>query len=311
MAAGSSCPANLGSPDDLAPALAAGAEGSGLVRTEFLFQDRHTAPDVDDQTAFYVQVLEAFPGHRVVFRTMDVGADKPLTFVDRDAERNPALGLRGIRLHLARPELFQTQLRALLRARAAVADRAAGRMAIMFPPVAKLSELIAARAHLDAVAADEGIDLDGLEVGIMIEVPSAVLGAARLAFHVDLFSIATNDLLQYTFAVDQLHGGVADIADPLEPDVLQLIGQVIQAGHDRGAWVGVCGEAASAPLIAAAFVGFGADELSMTRVAIPEVKDKLRSLTNEQCRTAITQALADSQDADQVRAALEAALAPS
>ncbi|MFU8840191.1 MAG: phosphoenolpyruvate--protein phosphotransferase [Nitriliruptoraceae bacterium] len=300
--------ANLGSPDDLAPALAAGAEGSGLVRTEFLFQDRRTEPDVDDQVGFYVQVLEAFPGRRVVFRTMDVGADKPLAFVDRDAEENPALGLRGIRLHLARPELFRTQLRALLRARAAVTDRDAGRMAIMFPLVAKLSELTAARAHLDAVAAEEGIDLDELEVGIMIEVPSAALGAARLAEHVDFFSIGTNDLLQYTFAVDRLHGGVADIADPFEPDVLQLIGDVIAAGHDGGAWVGICGEAASEPLIAAALVGLGADELSMTRVAIPEVKDTLRNLTLAQCRTAVQQALADSQDADEVRRALTEAL---
>jgi phosphoenolpyruvate-protein phosphotransferase len=296
--------ANLGSPDDLEPALAAGAEGSGLVRTEFLFQDRRTEPNVDDQVAFYVQVLEAFPGHRVVFRTMDIGADKPLAFVDRDAEENPALGLRGIRLHLARPELFRTQLRALLRARAAVSDHDAGRMAIMFPLIAKLSELIAARAHLDAVADEEGIDLDDLEVGMMIEVPSAALGAARLAKHVDFFSIGTNDLLQYTFAVDRLHGGVADIADPFEPDVLHLIAKVIQAGHDGGAWVGVCGEAASEPLIAAALVGLGADELSMTRVAIPEVKDTLRKLTLERCRTAVQEALARGEDAEQVRTIL-------
>lgn len=302
--------ANIGSPDDLVAALAAGAEGSGLVRTEFLFQDRPTEPDVDDQAGFYVQVLEAFPGRRVVFRTMDVGADKPLAFVDRDAEANPALGLRGIRLHLARPQLFRTQLRALLRAREAVADRDAGRMAIMFPLVATLSELIEARGHLDAVAIEEGIDLDGLEVGIMIEVPSAALGAARLAEHVHFFSIGTNDLLQYTFAVDRLHGGVADIADPFEPDVLKLIGDVIEAGHAGGAWVGICGEAASEPLIAAALVGLGADELSMTRIAIPEVKDELRNLTLRQCRAAVTQALADSRDATQVRAALEAALAP-
>lgn len=312
--------ANLGSPDDLAPALAAGAEGSGLVRTEFLFQDRRTAPDVDDQFSFYVEVLEAFPGQRVVFRTMDVGADKPLAFVDRDAEENPALGLRGIRLHLARPELFRTQLRALLRARAAVAegqgDREAGgeaggeagRMAIMFPLVAKLAELTEARAHLAAVAEEEGVDLDGLEVGIMIEVPSAALGAARLAPHVDFFSIGTNDLLQYTFAVDRLHGGVADIADPLEPDVLRLIGDVITAGHDHDAWVGVCGEAASEPVIAAALVGLGADELSMTRVAIPEVKDTLRQLTREQCRSAVEQALAMCDDAGHVRDRLTALL---
>ncbi len=134
--------ANLGSPEDLPAAAAAGAEGSGLVRTEFLFQERRTEPSIDDQVGFYVEVLRAFPGHRVVFRTMDVGADKPLPFVERDAEENPALGLRGIRLHLARPEFLRAQLTALLRARAAVAE-------------------------------EEGVDLSGIEVGVMIEVPSA------------------------------------------------------------------------------------------------------------------------------------------
>jgi phosphoenolpyruvate-protein phosphotransferase len=300
--------ANLGSPDDLEAAVVAGAEGSGLVRTEFLFQDRRTEPDVEDQVGFYTQVLDAFPGHRVVFRTMDVGADKPLAFVDRDAEENPALGLRGIRLHLARPELFRTQLRALLQARAEVADRDAGRMAIMFPLVAKVSEVTAARAHLEAVAGEEEADLTDLEVGVMIEVPSAALSAARIAAHVDFLSIGTNDLLQYLFAVDRLHGGVADIADPLEPDVLRLLGDVVAAGHDHDAWVGVCGEAASDPLIAAALVGLGVDELSMTRVAIPEVKDTLARLTREQCHDAVEQALATAGDAADVRAALEAAL---
>jgi phosphoenolpyruvate-protein phosphotransferase len=302
--------ANLGSPEDLEVAVAAGAEGSGLVRTEFLFQDRRTEPNVEDQVGFYTQVLEAFPGHRVVFRTMDIGADKPLAFVDRDAEENPALGLRGIRLHLARPELFRTQLRALLRAREEVADRDAGRMAIMFPLVATLGELTAARAHLEAVATEEDVDLEGLEVGMMVEVPSAALGAARLAPHVDFFSIGTNDLLQYLFAVDRLHGGVADIADVLEPDVLRLLGEVIAAGHAHDAWVGICGEAASDPLIAAALVGLGADELSMTRVAIPEVKDTLAKLTLDACSAAVEQALASARDAGEVRAALGAGLVP-
>lgn len=303
--------ANLGSPDDLPAAIAAGAEGSGLVRTEFLFQEQRTEPSVEDQIGFYLQVLEAFPGHRVVFRTMDIGADKPLPFVERDAEENPALGLRGIRLHLARPELFRTQLRALLRARAAVADTDAGRLAIMFPLVAKVSEVVEARAHLEAVATEEGIDLDDLEVGVMIEVPSAALAAQHLAAHVDFFSIGTNDLLQYLFAVDRLQGEVADIADPFEPDVLGLIGQVIDAGHAHDAWVGVCGETASDPLIAAALVGLGANELSMTRAAIPEVKDALANLTLAQCQEAVRDALATGRDGQQVRATLEAALSPS
>lgn len=300
--------ANIGSPNDLAAAVEAGAEGSGLVRTEFLFQEQRTAPSVDDQVGFYVEVLRAFPGHRVVFRTMDIGADKPLPFVERDPEDNPALGLRGIRLHLARPELLHEQLRALLRARAAVADEPAARLAIMFPLVASAEELVRARAHLTTVAAEEGVELDDLEVGAMVEVPSAALGAARLAEHADFLSIGTNDLLQYLFAVDRLHGGVAHIADPCDPIVLQLVGQVIEAGHANDAWVGVCGEAASDPLIAAALVGLGADELSMTRVAIPEVKDALARLDLGACQRAVRTALESGRNAAEVRAALGATL---
>jgi phosphoenolpyruvate-protein phosphotransferase len=303
--------ANIGSSDDLGVAVEAGAEGSGLVRTEFLFQERRTAPSVDDQVGFYVEVLRAFPGHRVVFRTMDVGADKPLPFVRRDPEENPALGLRGIRLHLARPELFRDQLRALLRAREAVADGPAGRLAIMFPLVAVADELRRARTELDTVADEEGIDTEGLEVGVMVEVPSAALSAARLAEHADFLSIGTNDLLQYLFAADRLQGGVADLADICEPDVLALVGRVIADGHAGGAWVGVCGEAASDPVVAAALVGLGVDELSMTRVAIPEVKDTLRGLTVERCRAAVDTALAEHGDAAGVRASLEAQLLTS
>ncbi|MFP4635297.1 MAG: phosphoenolpyruvate--protein phosphotransferase [Nitriliruptoraceae bacterium] len=301
--------ANIGSPQDLPPAIEAGAEGSGLVRTEFLFQERRSAPSVDVQVGFYVEVLRAFPGQRVVFRTMDVGADKPLPFVERDPEDNPALGLRGIRLHLARPDLLRDQLRALLRARAAVADEDAGKLAVMFPLVATARELSAAREHLVEVAAEEGIDLDELEVGAMVEVPSAALGAARIAEHADFLSIGSNDLLQYLFAVDRLHGGVAELANPFEPDALALFGQVVEAGHANGAWVGVCGEAASDPVFAAAMVGLGVDELSMTRVAIPEVKDALGRVELETCREAVRAALAEGTDATSVRQLLEDGLA--
>jgi phosphoenolpyruvate-protein phosphotransferase (PTS system enzyme I) len=300
--------ANIGSPDDLAVAVEAGAEGSGLVRTEFLFQERRSAPSVDDQVGFYVEVLRAFPGHRVVFRTMDVGADKPLPFVQRDPEENPALGLRGIRLHLARPELLRDQLRALLRARTAVAGEPAGRLAIMFPLVAVVEELRRAREILAEVAAEEDHDLGGLEVGVMVEVPSAALGAARLATEADFLSVGTNDLLQYLFAADRLQGGVAGLADVCQPDVLTLLGQVVAAGHAAGRWVGVCGEAASDPVVAAALVGLGVDELSMTRVAIPEVKDQLRRVTTERCEAAVTDALATAGDGAEVRRMLEAAL---
>ena len=297
--------ANLGDPGDLEAAVAAGAEGSGLVRTEFLFQDRADEPSVDDQVGFYLDVLRAFPGQRVVFRTMDIGADKPLAFVARDPEENPALGLRGIRLHLARPELFRDQLRALVRAHRAIASEDAGRLAVMFPLVAVPSELLAARNLLAAAAEDEGVSLDGVEVGMMVEVPSAAIGARRFAEHVDFLSIGTNDLLQYLFAVDRLNGAVADLADACDPVALGLIGRVIADGHAGGAWVGICGEAASDPVVAAALVGLGADELSMTRVAIPEVKDVLRSLELERCRHAVHSAMEEGADGTEVRALLE------
>lgn len=265
---------NVAGRDDLAAALAAGAEGSGLVRTELLFQDRRSEPSVDEQAAYYGEVLASFPRCRVVFRTLDVGADKPLPFVVREPEPNPALGVRGIRLSLRRPKLFENQLRALLRAHR---DRPeGGTTGIMFPLVSRVDEVVAARSELRRVADDEGISLTGIEVGVMIEVPSAALAAERIAAHVDFFSVGTNDLLQYLFAVDRLVAEVADLADVCEPLVLDLIGHVVTAAEHHGAWVGVCGETASDPEVAAALVGLGVRELSMVPGALGEVKDLLR-----------------------------------
>jgi phosphoenolpyruvate-protein phosphotransferase (PTS system enzyme I) len=300
--------ANIGAIQHIPAAVEAGGEGSGLVRTEFLFLDRVTAPTIEEQVGFYAEVLRSFPGWRVVFRTMDVGADKPLPFVEREPEENPALGLRGIRLSLQRPDLFRDQLRALLRARAAVSNENAGRLAIMFPLVSTARELIRAREILDEVAAAEGTDLTGIEIGVMVEVPSAALGAGRLAEHADFLSIGTNDLLQYLFAADRLIGAVADLAEILEPDVLSLIGNVIEAGHANGAWVGVCGEAAGDPTVAAALVGLGIDELSMNRVAIPEVKDALRRVTFDDCRAAVAAAITEASDGGETRQILEGRL---
>jgi phosphotransferase system enzyme I (PtsI) len=297
--------ANIGSVDHIPAAIEAGGEGSGLVRTEFLFLGRMAAPSVEEQTKIYAEILRGFPGRRVVFRTLDAGADKPLPFVDRGAEENPALGLRGIRLSLRRPDLFRDQLRALLRARAEVADEGAGRLAIMFPLVATAAEVEGAVDTLRAVAADEGAYAEEVEVGVMIEVPSAALGAARLARHADFLSIGTNDLIQYLFAVDRLNGAVAEIGDVLDPDVLDLIRRVIEAGHANDAWVGVCGEAAGDPVVASALVGLGVDELSMTGVAIPEVKDSLRRLTLKACRDAVDEAIAEAEDAAESRRILE------
>jgi phosphoenolpyruvate-protein kinase (PTS system EI component) len=250
------------------------------VRTEFLFQEAQDEPSIDEQVAFYREVLAAFPGQRVVFRTMDVGADKPLPFVTRDPEENPALGVRGLRLGLLRPDLLTNQLRALLRARDAD-DTGQGRLAIMFPLVSTSDEVRRARAALDEAAAAEQTTLDGVEVGIMVEVPSAALAAHRIAPLVDFFSVGTNDLLQYLFAADRLVAELAGLPDAADPDVLRLLGEVIAAAHDHGAWVGVCGEAAADLVVAAALVGLGADELSMTPTAIPEIKDTLRRLDRE------------------------------
>ena len=303
--------ANVGAIDHIPAAVEAGGQGSGLVRTEFLFLGRVTAPTVEEQTKVYAEILRGFPGHRVVFRTLDVGADKPLPFVEREPEENPALGLRGIRLSLRSPELFRDQLRALLRASVEVAGEGAGRLALMFPLVASVVELRAAREVFIEIAEEERIDPDGIEVGVMIEVPSGAGAAGRRAHHADFFSLGTNDLIQYLFAVDRLNGAVADVGDVLDPDVLRLIGDVVQAGHANDAWVGVCGEAAGDPTVAAALVGLGVDELSMTRVAIPEVKDALRRLTLGECRGAVDRVVDRADDAAEARRMLEEKLGTS
>lgn len=296
--------ANIGSTDDLSGAVEFGAEGSGLVRTEFLFIDRQKAPSVEDQVEFYRQVAAAFPGNRVVFRTLDVGADKPLPFIDREPEENPALGVRGIRLSLLRDELFRFQLQALLRV-AAMDD--VGQVAIMFPLVSLPSELQRAREIVTEVAEHEGISLEGIEIGAMVEVPVAALAANRLARHADFLSIGTNDLVQYLFAADRLVGDVTHLTDPCEPEVLRLIGNVVEAGHRQGAWVGVCGEAASDPAFAMALVGLGVDELSMTSPAIPEIKDALRRVDAQECSDAVDRAM-KADDAAAARRVLEDAV---
>jgi phosphoenolpyruvate-protein phosphotransferase len=298
--------ANLAGPDDIELARAAGAEGSGLVRTEFLYLGRRNPPDVEEQAAFYQQLLQAFAGHRVVIRTLDVGADKPLPFVEQAPEPNPALGLRGIRLGLTQPDLLRLQLRAILRAHGASRDQG-GRAAVNFPLVSRSEELSEAREILDEVAREEGIDTEGLEVGVMVEVPSAALGARRLARACDFLSLGTNDLLQYLFAADRLVPEVAGLPDILEPEVLRLVSNVAEAAHAEGKWMGVCGEAAADPVSAAALVGAGADRLSMTPAAIPEIKDVLRRVTHDALREAATAAM-DAPDAAEARRRIEAAL---
>jgi multiphosphoryl transfer protein len=267
--------ANVGSPEDVDAAVANGAEGVGLLRTEFLFLERKTLPSEDEQYEAYEDMAERLDGRPLILRTLDVGADKPLPYLPRRAEANPFLGVRGIRLGLAEPELLETQLRAALRA--AVARP----LKVMFPMVSTLTEYREAVAVL--VLAREGLEQRGespgeMEVGIMVEVPAAALAAEAFAPEVDFFSVGTNDLVQYTMAAERGNDAVAGLADGLHPSVLRLIGAVADAAEAHGKWVGVCGELASDPLAVPILVGLGVSELSVNPPAIPATKEAVRRL---------------------------------
>ena len=289
--------ANIGAEEDAVRAVELGAEGVGLFRTEFLFLDRTRPISEEEQYEAYRTVLSTFGDHLVVVRTLDVGGDKQVPGIEIGEEMNPFLGLRGIRLTLARPEMMQAQLRALLRA------GSAGRLAIMAPMVAGRAELLAFRAALEE--AERSLAEDGLsfsadyQVGIMIEVPSAALVASRLAPHIDFFSIGTNDLTQYTLAVDRTNREVADLADPFDPGVLRLIAETARAGEAHQSWVGVCGAMAGDPLAVPVLIGLGVTELSVAIPAVPVIKERVRSLNLEECRRVAARCLeaADAQEA--------------
>ena len=274
--------ANVGGGADARRAVESGAEGVGLFRTEFLFIDRGQAPSEDEQVAAYREVFEAMGTRPVVVRTLDVGGDKDVPGIELGTELNPFLGKRGLRLTLAEPELFRTQLRAVLRA------AVGANLKLMFPMVTSVAEIAAARAAVSEAAAT--LEADGLaaardfEIGIMIEIPAAAVTADVLAPHVDFFSIGTNDLTQYTLAVDRTNPAVAPMADAFHPAVLRLIDTVIRAGHDAGRWVGMCGELAGDPLAAPLLLGLGLDEWSMNPPAIPLVKERVRALSVTDCR---------------------------
>jgi phosphotransferase system enzyme I (PtsI) len=280
-----------------------GAEGAGLVRTELLFLEHTEPPTVDEQIEWYARVLAAFPGQRVVIRTSDIGADKPVPYIELD-EENPALGVRGLRLALDRRELLVDQLTALVRA-ASQAGPDAGRLAVMFPMVSRPDELDDALAVVDEVCGAENAERP--ELGVMIEVPAAALAARRFARRVDFLSLGTNDLLQYLFAADRVLAGVAHLPDILDPDVLRLIRDVVAAAHAEDAWVGVCGESAADPVQAAAFVGLGMDELSMTPSGIGRIKDVLRRMTTAELMDAVTRAI-DADGPEQARQQITAAI---
>ena len=275
--------ANIGSVADAKQALNFGAEGVGLLRSEFLFLDRADAPSEAEQFKVYRDIAVALGGQPVIIRTLDVGGDKPLPYVPMPAEENPFLGVRGLRLCLARPELLRTQLRAILRA------AEYGPLRVMFPMVANTAELSAARKLVNEVRAE----LDGpeIEVGIMIEIPAAAVLADIFAKDVDFFSIGTNDLTQYTLAMDRGHPELSAQADGLHPAVLRLIDQTARAAHAAGKWVGVCGELGADPQAVPILVGLGVDELSVSIPAIPAVKAQIRSLSLSTAKRLAAEAL--------------------
>jgi multiphosphoryl transfer protein len=270
--------ANVGGPGDVEAAVAAGADGVGLLRSEFLFLDRAEPPSEDEQAQAYEAAVRAFGGRRVVVRTLDAGADKPLRYLPSAPEANPFLGVRGLRLALLHPDALRTQLRAVLRA------AAAGPIGIMFPMVSEVDELRRATAALEearASLAEEGVEAPPVEVGAMVEVPAAAVMAEELAAEADFLSIGTNDLVQYVMAAERGNAGVARLSDPVHPAVLRLIDRVARAARAGGARLAVCGEAASDPAAVPLLLGMGVDELSVAPRRVPLVKAQVRGLGAE------------------------------
>ena len=289
--------ANIGESAGVASAVEQGAEGIGLLRTELIFMAHPQAPDEATQEAEYRRVLDGLGGRPLVVRTLDVGGDKPLPYWPIAEEENPFLGVRGIRLTLQRPQIMEAQLRALLRS----ADNRPLR--IMFPMVGSVDEWRAARDMTERLRLE--IPVAALQLGIMIEVPSAALLAPVLAKEVDFFSVGTNDLTQYTLAIDRGHPTLSAQADGLHPAVLQLIDITVRAAHAHGKWVGVCGELAADPLAVPVLIGLGVDELSVSARSIPEVKARVREFSLSEAQGLAQQALAVGSPAE-VRALVEA-----
>ncbi|WP_334175457.1 phosphoenolpyruvate--protein phosphotransferase [Pseudoxanthobacter sp.] len=283
--------ANVNNAEQVTVALAQGAEGVGLMRTEFLFLERDTSPDEDEQFAAYRAMLEALGERPLIVRTLDIGGDKQVAHLSLPREENPFLGVRGSRLLLRRPELMEPQLRALYRA-----AKAGGNLSIMFPMITSLEEVQALRAVAERIRAE--IAAPPVPLGIMVEVPSAAIMADVLAAEVDFFSIGTNDLTQYALAIDRQHPDLAAEADSLHPAVLRLIRRTVEGAAAHGRWVGVCGGIAGDPFGAALLSGLGVSELSMTPRDIPAVKARLRAASMADLRALASRALAARTAAD-------------
>ncbi len=274
--------ANIELPEEVAHVRVHGAEGIGLYRTEFLFMNRRGLPSETEQYEAYRSLAEQVAPHPAVVRTLDLGGDKYVSHLEMPQEMNPSMGWRAIRFCLQRPEIFRTQLRAILRA------SAYGRLKIMYPLISGPEELIAANKHLREVKSElraEGVAFDdGIEVGAMIEVPSAAMIGDLLAEHVDFFSIGTNDLIQYSLAVDRVNEKIAHLYEPAHPAVLRMVRSIVEAAKASDIWVGICGEMAADPGFALVLLGMGMDELSVAAIAIPEIKFLIRAATLAQAR---------------------------
>lgn len=298
--------ANIGSVEDAALAKANGAEGIGLFRTEFLYIGRRDFPSEEEQFAAYKKVAELFPKHPVVIRTLDIGGDKELSYLQLPEQPNPFLGYRAVRFSLDRPDVFKTQLRAILRA------STYGNIKIMYPMITTVEELQEANRMLDEVKASlraqQTAFNEDIEVGIMIEVPAAAIIADVLARETDFFSIGTNDLIQYTIAVDRMNEQISHLYQPFHPALLRLIEHIIHAAHAQGNWVGMCGEMAADPLALPLLLGLGLDEFSMSAGSVLPMRKQLRRLKQADMRALTANALKKTT-AEEVRTYIEREMA--
>lgn len=281
--------ANIGTPNDLEGVKNNGAEGIGLYRTEFLYMGRDTMPSEDEQFEAYKKVLSEMDGKRVVVRTLDIGGDKELPYLNLPKEMNPFLGYRAIRLCLDQQDIFRTQLRALLRA------SIHGKLSIMFPMIATINEFREAKAILEeekaSLTADKVKVADDIELGIMVEIPSTAAMADIFAKEVDFFSIGTNDLIQYTMAADRMSERVSYLYQPYNPAILRLIKQVIDASHKEGKWTGMCGEMAGDTTAIPLLLGLGLDEFSMSATSILGARRQIKNLSQPEMAKVAEQAL--------------------